>query len=664
LIRGDRRRVSRVVRLPGPPDGDAAPASRLARTVVGVVTGGFFFGGFVGLVQSATLAFSTKCVAFVLLVALVVLHVHNCVRRPDGRRPPGWAWTLAAQALLTYLPMVWLHETWYGNPGFLAGAFLVLLRPAWLAWTGFAVVLAVHVEVGLAVRPTLVEALYLVAGQAALVGLAVYAIARLADLVAALSATRTALAEAGVARERLRFGETLTAGVGATLTRIVGRGDALLAGLRERPNSARAQLEETLEQARGAMNQARAFAHTHRNAEQTPPPVVDEPTPRAVAVLRVVILTLLIVPLPIRVLATGRHSTGEWVLFAVLLLAFLALFVRNCTPADGDRPRWWPWTLAAQVALAYLPLVVFDLRTWTVGLYLPGLALVLLRGPWRWLVATALAVQDLPFGTWSGTTLDTVYNIVWVAERAALVYGLVRMAEIARELTRARAELIATHVARERLRFGRDLHDLLGFSLSALVLKSQLALRFVDRDVEVAHAQLAEGLVMARQALTDVDTVAGGYRGMSLAVEAPTAHGILSAAGLVVELTVDVGVLSSDADTVLATVLREGTTNVLRHSSARRCAISAYVEADGDVVLTLINDGVRCAPAPGSGAEPGMGLASLLGRLTALGGTLTTEVVGGEFRLHARIPGRRPSAHVRLPGPGPVVRAREHGTSA
>ncbi|MYV98116.1 hypothetical protein GT354_07455, partial [Streptomyces sp. SID3343] len=213
--------MARIVRGAGVPEDAAAPGARLARIVVGVVTGGFFFGGFVGLVQSPSLAFQTRCVAFVSLVALVVLHVHNCVRRPDGRRPRGWVLTLGAQVLLTYVPMVWLHETWYGNPGFLAGAFLVLLRPAWLAWTGFAVVLGVHVEVGLAVRPTLVEALYLVVGQAALVGLAVYAIARLADLVAALSATRTALAEAGVARERLRFGETLTAGVGATLTRIV-----------------------------------------------------------------------------------------------------------------------------------------------------------------------------------------------------------------------------------------------------------------------------------------------------------------------------------------------------------------------------------------------------------------------------------------------------------
>ncbi|MYW01923.1 hypothetical protein GT354_27340 [Streptomyces sp. SID3343] len=416
------------------------------------------------------------------------------------------------------------------------------------------------------------------------------------------------------------------------------------------------------------MNQARAFAHTHKHSEQTAPPVVDEPTPRAVAVLRVVILCLLIVPLPARVLAAGRHSTAEQALFAVLLLAFVALYVRNCVPADGGRPRWWPWTLAAQVALAYVPLVVFDFRTWSVGLYLTGLALVFVRGPWRWLVAAAFSGQDLFFGEWSTTTLDAVYNIVWVVERAVLVYGLVRMAEFARELIRVRAELIATHVARERLRFGRDLHDLLGFSLSALVLKSQLALRLVERDPELAHAQFVEGLVMARQALTDVDTVAGGYRGMSLAVEAPTAHGILSAAGVAVELTVDVGVLPADADTVLATVLREGTTNVLRHSSARRCSITAFVEADGGVVLTLANDGLRFRPASdvgsGSGSGPGMGLTSLLGRLAALGGTLTAEAVGGEFHLCARIPGRRADDPVPLSDAGSAARAHEPGSSA
>ncbi|MFF7243301.1 histidine kinase [Embleya sp. NPDC008237] len=618
---------------------DAEPAALLARVVVATVTCGFFFGGFVGLVQSTRLSTGAKAIALGLLLALVTLHLRNCVRPADGSRPAGWAWTLGAQAVLTYLPMIWFHETWYGNPGFLAGAALLLLRPAWAGWAGFLAVVAAQVPVGLAVRPTVVEALYLVMGQAVLVGLAVYALAGLADLVAALAATRTALADAEVARERLGFARQLTEGVGASLTRILDRGDALLAGLREHPERARPELADALAEARGAMTSARAFAHAHKSAESTPPPAItDEPTPRAVAVLRVVILVLIIVPLPLRVLAASDYSAGRRALFGLLLVAFVALYIRNCTPVPGGRPRWWQWTFAAQIALAYVPLVVFDAGVWSVGLFLAGLALVLLRGPWRVLAVAGFACHDVYFGTWSPTALDHVYHVVWILERAALVYGLVRMADLARALCVARIELAAAHVARERLRFGHDLHDLLGFSLSALVLKSQLALRLVDRDPKAAAAQLAEGLALARQALADVGTVAGGYRGMSLAVEALAARDVLAGAGMVVEVAVDVGELPAGADTVLATVLREGATNVLRHSAASRCAITATVEPDGAVVLVLTNDGVRA----GAGAAPtgsGLGLRSLDGRLAALGGTLTAGVVGEAFRLSARVPG-------------------------
>ncbi|MGC0418862.1 histidine kinase [Embleya sp. AB8] len=628
----------------GPPSGpreDAAPALLLARVVIVVVTCGFFFGGFVGLVESTRLSTAAKATALVLLLALVALHLRNCVRPADGSRPVGWMWTLGAQAVLTYLPMTWFHETWYGNPGFLAGAALLLLRPAWAGWAGFAAVLVAQVPVALAVRPTVVEALYLVVGQAALVGLAVYAPAGLADLVAALTATRTALAEAEVARERLGFARQLTDGVGASLTRIVERGDALLAGLRERPEQARPALTEALAEARDAMTRARAFAHAHRQDENAPPaPIAAEPTPRAVSVLRVVILILLIVPLPLRVLAAGHHSPGRWALFVGLLTAFVALYIRNCTPAPGGRPRGWRWTFAAQVVLAYAPLAVFDAKTWSVGLFLAGIALVLLRGPWRVLAVAAFACHDVYFGTWSPTALDHVYHVVWILERAALVYGLVRMADLARALGAARADLAAARVARERLRLGHDLHDLLGFSLSALVLESQLALRFADRDPEQAAARLAAGLAMARQALTDVDTVAGGYRGMSLAVEACAARGVLAAAGMVVEVAVDVGELPTGTDTVLATVLREGATNILRHSTASRCAITASVDPDGAVVLVLTNDGVRAAPGPVP-TTAGMGLGSLVGRLAALGGTLSTGVDDEVFRLSARVPGQR-----------------------
>src|SRR5690348_12276805 len=144
----------------------AAVVPRVAQAVIAIVTIGFFFGGFVGIMTSG-MPPSRRVVPLVLLAALLALHLRNCVRRLDGGRPAGWRGTLAAQAVLTFVPMIWYSSTWYGNVGFLCGAVLLLVRPGRLAWAGFGAVLAADLPLSLAERPTVAEALYFLVGQAA-----------------------------------------------------------------------------------------------------------------------------------------------------------------------------------------------------------------------------------------------------------------------------------------------------------------------------------------------------------------------------------------------------------------------------------------------------------------------------------------------------------------
>jgi two-component system sensor histidine kinase DesK len=152
---------------------------------------------------------------------------------------------------------------------------------------------------------------------------------------------------------------------------------------------------------------------------------------------------------------------------------------------------------------------------------------------------------------------------------------------------------------------------------------------------ELAREELADVVVFARQAVADVRLVANGYRAMSLAAEAGSAASLLAAAGIMADIEIDCGALDEKVDTVLATVLREAVTNLLRHSSARTCRLAAS-QAGECVTLVVANDG-----APRSSGVPhrdGGGLENLVARLEAVGGTLTIESHNGSFGLLAAVP--------------------------
>ena len=157
----------------------------------------------------------------------------------------------------------------------------------------------------------------------------------------------------------------------------------------------------------------------------------------------------------------------------------------------------------------------------------------------------------------------------------------------------------------------------------------------------------------ARQAVADVRLVANGYRAMSLASEAASVASVLAAAGVMADIELDCGALDDKVDTVLATVLREAVTNLLRHSAARTCRVAAS-EAGESVTLLVANDG---APKSGETYREGGGLENLAARLETVGGTLTIELQDGTFGLIAAVP----HTTRRAPGRPRSREARAHG---
>ncbi|MGI5397985.1 sensor histidine kinase [Streptomyces sp. CA-135486] len=203
------------------------------------------------------------------------------------------------------------------------------------------------------------------------------------------------------------------------------------------------------------------------------------------------------------------------------------------------------------------------------------------------------------------------------------------------ELREARDVQARLAVAEERLRFGRDLHDVLGRNLAVIALKSELAVQLARRERPEAVDQMTEVQRIAQESHREVRDVVRGYREADLRVEVEGARGVLAAAGIACTVEWGEAELPGDVQSALGWVVREATTNVLRHGDARRCTISVRT-ADDTVVLVVENDGVA---ETASGDAPGSGLAGLRERLSAVGGTLEAGPCrGGRFLLTARVP--------------------------
>jgi two-component system, NarL family, sensor histidine kinase DesK len=283
----------------------------------------------------------------------------------------------------------------------------------------------------------------------------------------------------------------------------------------------------------------------------------------------------------------------------------------------------------------------------------------LTTGVYLLVVAGAVALVDPHWAI----TLKTVLPLTWIL--VCLVFVMRCSAWQLTSVWRlhdAKEVQSRLAVAEERLRFGRDLHDVLGRNLAVIALKSELAVELAQRGRPEATEQMVEVQRIAQQAQRDVKDVVRGYRRPDLAVELAGARGVLEAAGITCRMRVDEGsTMPLEVQSALAWVVREGTTNVLRHGDARHCTLRLTRSAEGEAVLTVENDGAPEATGcggqrSGTGGEalPGSGGSGIVGlreRLKALNGALEAGPLDeGRFRLTARIPlarvGNEPSAVV------------------
>ncbi|GAA2570925.1 sensor histidine kinase [Pseudonocardia hydrocarbonoxydans] len=336
-----------------------------------------------------------------------------------------------------------------------------------------------------------------------------------------------------------------------------------------------------------------------------------------------------------------------WTLFWLSMLFFQPIF------DDRDRPL--QWAVAATVVVLFVPFY---------------LAVELRDGParrWAAPVTTLLAVAAVPFNSgasvllvyaagFAGSFLSRRSAVRWLAGLTALlgaialvssipfpyrimafapslaliwVIGLLTVegvdAEREARFHRARVEYAATLSERERI--ARDLHDLLGQTLTGIVVRSQLAQRLARGDVDAGVAEMAEVEQAARAALTEVRATVSGWRFVEFDDEVAVARDALRAAGVELVVVRDAAVtLVPTAETALALALREAVTNVVRHSRARRCTVTLRHVAGADggqVELEVVDDGV------GGSATDGNGLTGMRERVAQLGGELRRRGTGG-----------------------------------
>ncbi|MGW4056505.1 sensor histidine kinase [Streptomyces sp. NPDC004779] len=530
--------------------------------------------------------------------AVLVLLVQLVTCLPWTRRLRG-AWTLAAQIVLA---------PWAGLPGFLAASVLLTVeRP--VRWPLF--VLVVLAAGPLAPGDGEVFTVLNGIGNAFAHGLVIYALSRLTDLYAELGATRGALADARVAAERRQTGRELEAVLGSALASVIA-----LAG------RGRQSAREVVTVAREAAERVRA-APAPQSAGRA------DVSPRAMTprlAWPIVIATHLEYLTVGAVFLLGEEiPVWRGALYAAALTVVMALQAYHSLPRPpGVRPRYAPWTLGAQVVLALGMLTVPDGPYPQLTAFAAASALIVLPARAAWPAATALTLltagvvlarTDGPGPHGTALLLLDIVVITLVFHGLALLTGLVH------EVREAREALASLAVARERRRIARDVHDLLGYGLSAIALKGELADRVPD--ARQAEDHLADAARLAGRALADLRAIPGEAAELTLDAELASAREVLAATGIEVRVRGTAGALDPATDALCATVLREAMTNVLRHAPATRWCEIAF----GPGVLEVTSEAASRDPAdppPSSraGAPGGNGIGNLRDRAALLGARL------------------------------------------
>lgn len=299
-----------------------------------------------------------------------------------------------------------------------------------------------------------------------------------------------------------------------------------------------------------------------------------------------------------------------------------------------------PWARLAPLLVAAAAFAAVAVAAWedeprgaALSTVVGSVTLVLGLLPGRRIAAVLVVAGAVLFGAAGGSVGAVLAGAVMAGAflftgRASLwVLGIVTDLDAARQVQARLA------VAEERLRFSRDVHDVLGRRLSTIAVQAELAATLAERGDPRAAERMLEVRGVAHEALREARDMARGYRATDFLKELDGARSLLRSAGIGLEASVEA--LPPGWHEAAAWIVREGITNVLRHSDAETVTVRF-----GGEELTVANDGAR----PGGEAADGTGLQGLRERLEPLGASLTAGVDGGDWRIVARLPGPGPLA--------------------
>lgn len=321
--------------------------------------------------------------------------------------------------------------------------------------------------------------------------------------------------------------------------------------------------------------------------------------------------------LPEKLLTTG--------LLAVVYLGFLVL----------PPILWWEAERTRLTVLAgyfLLTLLLFPLigtvACWT-WVYVACVAgMVVARTAVAFALIGALGALQLVVFTVGGTLEDDWFIALVTVSIGVMMSAFARQIDALRRLRNAQSEIARLAVMEERARFSRDMHDVLGHSLTVVTVKSELARRLVPVDPERAADEIADIERLSRSALADLRAAVAGYREMSLSTELASAQASLAAADIQAHLPRNGEEVEPDLRELFGWVLREGVTNVIRHSGSRNCWVTVGpdrldIEDDGHGTGSALTP----APVGRTGVErtPGSGLAGLRARAAQVGASIAVD---------------------------------------
>jgi two-component system sensor histidine kinase DesK len=316
--------------------------------------------------------------------------------------------------------------------------------------------------------------------------------------------------------------------------------------------------------------------------------------------------------------AMGRTSALEWGLTIAGLALFLVLYFRSYW-LEGPKALG----CAAGILLLGVLFAPYNAGAGTLFVYAGAIVAHVGRPRLAW---TLLGVLEVVIAVESSLAGLSPYVWAPAAVFTLLIGGIsIHAAEVRRanaKLRMAQEEVERLAQTAERERIARDLHDVLGHTLSLITLKAELAGKLVERDPERAGREIREVERISREALREVRAAIAGYRSEGLQAELGRARLALESADIKLEYFTQPVELDSARETVLALALREAVTNVVRHAGARICRISLEQTAE-ETRLEVRDDG------RGGAAPEGIGLASMRERVEGLGGSLERSAETG-----------------------------------